>query len=69
MSKEPEIVITFDEETGKVEIEANGYAGSTCLSETSWIERALGVSKNSEKKQEFYQNNSVEAKNQVRQRR
>lgn len=53
MQKQPEVVIDIDP-TGKVKIEVNGAAGTSCENLTRGIEQALGSVESHELKPEYY---------------
>ncbi|MBD2505637.1 DUF2997 domain-containing protein [Anabaena azotica] len=40
---ERSVLIHFDNQTGEVRVEAEGYEGKSCLAATEQIEEALGV--------------------------
>jgi len=48
------IVIDFHPD-GTVEVRTRGYAGSSCMEASQWIEEALGATTNVKKTSEYYQ--------------
>lgn len=45
---------------GEVTVQTKGYAGSTCLQASKFLEQALGIAASDRKTAEFYQTSSIE---------
>jgi len=55
MSKE--IFLQFDLQTGETHVETSGFTGSSCKAASDFVVKALGESKNFQKKAEWYETN------------
>lgn len=52
-----EILLKFDLETGETHVEAKGFKGSGCRKATEFLEKALGETRDFQRKAEWYETN------------
>ena len=49
-----EIIVTVAKD-GEIKIDAVGFIGRSCATAFTWLEKALGLAKSSQKKAEYFQ--------------
>jgi len=54
MAKKAKVVMIFDEDTGGVEMEGEGFVGKACQGVLNFLAKTVGIEKKREKKPTFY---------------